>query len=395
MLVSSLSERVRLLGPSQTLAITARAKKLKAEGKDIVSFGAGEPDFNTPDPVCQAAIEAIKQGFTKYVPTSGVPELKAAVCEKLKRDNGVRVSPEQVIISCGAKHSIYNSLQALVDPGDEVIVIAPYWMTYAEQIRLAGGTPVVVRTTQETGFVPACESIRDAITSRTKAIMLNSPCNPTGAVIPRGVLKGIAALAIRHGFWVIADEIYEKLIYGEEHCSIASLGSDIAEQTITIGGCSKSYAMTGWRVGFAAAPKEVVQAMSNIQDQVTSNATSFVQIGAVSAYNLPDDDIEAMRCEFHARRDLAVGLLNQIPRLNTHFPKGAFYAFVNVEPYLGGQIQTDVEMAERLLDEALVATVPGTYFDGPGHLRLSYACSRSDIERGIGRISKFLTSLNA
>lgn len=364
---------------------------MKAEGIDVVSFGAGEPDFNTPQPICDAAIEAIQQGFTKYTPSAGIPPLRKAIAEKLERENGLKYSPDQVIVSCGAKHSVYNTMQVLVNPGDEVILIAPYWMTYADQIQLAGGTPVVIHATAESGFVPSHDQLKAAVTARTKAILVNSPSNPTGAVLPRETLKEIAALAIRHNLWIIADEIYEHLIYdGLKHTPVASLGSEVFERTITINGCSKSYAMTGWRIGYAAAPIAVAKAMSNFQDQVTSNPTSFAQRGAVVAMNLPPTSIEAMRTEFEARRDLIYRLLTAIPNVKMQKPKGAFYALPDVSAYIGGDLKSDIELAAYLLDEANVAVVPGSVFEGVGHIRLSYAISRADIEKGVARIAEAL-----
>lgn len=389
----SLSSRVGALKPSPTLSITAKANAMKAEGIDVISFAAGEPDFNTPEPICDAAINAIRGGFTKYTPSAGINELKDAIVAKLDRENKVKVAREQIVVSCGAKHSIYNSLMALLNPGDEVILIAPYWMTYADQIRLSGGVPVVVQTRAEDDFAPALEDLKAAISPRTKAILINSPCNPTGAVLPRSTIKEIAALALKHGFWVIADEIYERLIYGAEHQSIAALGSDIAAQTITIGGCSKSYAMTGWRIGFAAAPAPVAKAMSNFQDQVTSNPTSFAQKGAIVAFQMPAESVESMRVEFEARRNLILGLLREIPGLKVPEPKGAFYAFPDVSAYLGGLVKSDLDLAAYLLEQAQVATVPGSVFEGHGHLRLSYAASRQNIERGVARIAEALAKI--
>lgn len=367
---------------------------MKAAGMDVVSFGAGEPDFNTPEPICDAAVESIREGFTKYTPTSGIPELKEAAAEKLWVENGVKVDPAQIVVSCGAKHSLFNALMAVVDPGDEVLLPAPYWMTYAEQVQLAGGVPVPVPTRPEHGFVPQEDDLKSAVTGRTRAIVLNTPCNPTGAVFPRETLKTVAALALRHGFWVISDEIYEKLIYdGERHISPASLGSEVAAQTITVQGCSKSFAMTGWRVGYSASPLPVAQAMSNLQDQVTSNATSFAQRGALAALRMPAETIEAMRQEFEVRRDLLLSELRAIPNLDVATPKGAFYAFPDVSAYLGGSIADDAELASYLLEKALVAVVPGGVFGGPGHIRLSYATSRANIERGVRRIADALSAL--
>ena len=374
--------------------MSARANAMKAEGIDVVSFGAGEPDFNTPEPIAEAAIEAIRKGFTKYTPTSGIPELKAAAAEKLWRENGVKASPDQIVVSCGAKQSLYNALMCLVEPGDEVLLIAPYWMTYAEQVRLAGGVPIPVRTDPEKGFVPNSDDLKSAVTGKTRAIILNTPCNPTGAVFSRELIKEIVALAIRNGFWIISDEIYEKLIYdGEKHISPASLGEDANSQTITIQGCSKSFAMTGWRIGYCAAPIPVAKAMSNLQDQVTSCPTSFAQKGALAALELGQAEVEAMRSEFQTRRNLLIRKLREIPNVQVQTPKGAFYALPNVTAYLGGKILDDAALASFLLESVYVATVPGSVFEGPGHIRLSYATSRENIERGVDRIAEALQSI--
>jgi aspartate aminotransferase len=388
-----LSSRAEALRPSPTLSITAKANALKAAGVDVVSFGAGEPDFNTPEPICRAAIEALEAGFTKYTPSSGIPALKDAIVQKLGRENNVKATPGQIVVSCGAKHSLYNTCQVLLNPGDEVILLAPYWMTYADQIRLAGGVPVVVSTLASEGFVPDLDQVRSAITPKTKAILVNSPSNPTGAVLPRETLKGLAMLALRHDLWLISDEIYERLVYGVKAESFAALSEDVAERTITIGGVSKTYAMTGWRIGFAMAPELIAKAMSNFQDQVTSNPNSFAQKGAVVAFNLPADSVEAMRAEFEARRDLILSELRAIPNVVVPTPGGAFYAFPDVSAYLGGKYKTDLDLADFLLEEAKVAVVPGSVFEGPGHIRLSYATSRENIEKGVRRIGEALAHL--
>ncbi len=365
---------------------------MKAEGIDVVSFGAGEPDFNTPKPICDAAISAIEKGFTKYTPSAGIPALRKAISEKLERENGLTYAPNQVIVSCGAKHSVYNTVQVLINPGDEVILIAPYWMTYADQIQLAGGIPVIVHASADSGFVPEIEQLKAAVTSKTKAILINSPSNPSGAVLPLETLTAIAEMAVNKGLWIIADEIYEHLIYdGLKHIAIASLGKEVFDRTITINGCSKSYAMTGWRIGYAAAPLDVATAMSNFQDQVTSNPTSFAQYGAVVALNLPPNSIEEMRNEFQARRDLIHRLVTAIPNVKMLKPKGAFYALPDISAYIGGELKSDVELAAYLLDEAKVAVVPGSVFQGVGHIRLSYAISRADIEKGVARIAEALS----
>ncbi|AIE85518.1 pyridoxal phosphate-dependent aminotransferase [Fimbriimonas ginsengisoli] len=387
----SLSSRAGLLKPSPTLGITAKANAMKAEGIDVIGFGAGEPDFPTPEPIVRAAIDALEKGFTKYTPSAGIKELREAIAAKLLRENGLSYTPDQIVTSCGAKHSVYNTMQVLLDAGDEVILIAPYWMTYADQIRLAGGVPVVIHTTGDANFVPTYDQLKAAVTPRTKAIVVNSPSNPSGAVLPRQTLKEIATLALRHGLWIVADEIYERLVYGGATApSIGSLGNDVFEQTITINGCSKTYSMTGWRIGYAAAPLPVAKAMSNLQDQVTSGPTTFAQKGAIEAYNLPNEAVEGMRAEFESRRDLIVGLLRQIPGIKVPEPQGAFYVFPDVSAYLGNDLATDDDLASYLLTEAKVAVVPGSVFEGNGHIRLSYATSRKDIERGVARIAEAL-----
>jgi aspartate aminotransferase len=366
---------------------------MTAAGVDMVSFAAGEPDFNTPDPICQAAKEALDAGFTKYTPSSGIRDLREAISEKLWKDNGVTADPDSIIVSNGAKQSVYNSLMVLLNQGDEVILIAPYWMTYRDQIVLAGGTPVVVHTQGANNFVPDVESIRAAVTERTKAILINSPSNPTGAVFPRSVLKAIGELAVEKGLWLICDEIYEQLIYEGEHYSMAAFGSDIAERTITIGGCSKTYSMTGWRIGFAAGPKHVIEAMSSLQDQVTSGASSFGQKGAVRAFHLDAGAVEEMRLTFLRRRDVMYRGLQTISGLEVVRPAGAFYFFVGAKAFLGGRVKDDFELAEYLLEKAHVAAIPGCVFEGDGHLRFSYTSTEADIERGIERIGGALQSL--
>ncbi len=395
MKTESLASRTRLLSPSPTLAITAKAKQLKAQGHDVVSFGAGEPDFPTPEPIVEAAIKAMRDGLTKYLPTPGMPALREAIVAKLERENDIRVSPEQVIVSCGAKHSLFNSFMTLVDPGDEVIVIAPYWMTYTEQVAIAGGKPVIVQTRHEEGFQPRREDFEAAFSSRTKAIVINSPSNPAGAVLSRETLEWLAEQAVKRDFWIISDEIYERLVYGASAVSPASLGPEVADRTVTINGCSKSFSMTGWRVGYAAAPIEVAKAMSNLQDQVTSNATSFAQAGALAALQMDPMDIEHMREEFEGRRDLILKLLRAIPGVQIETPMGAFYALPDIGRFLSGGIPDDSALATFLLEEALVATVPGSVFGAPAHVRLSYAASREDIERGVARIGQALARLSA
>lgn len=388
----ALASRTGLLKPSPTLAITAKAKALKASGRDIIALAAGEPDFNTPEAVCQAAEDAMRQGFTKYTPTVGIPELRQAVCDKALRENGLRAEPSQVVVSCGAKQSLFNALMSVIEPGDEVLVPAPFWATYEDQVAVAGGTVRRIATTSDSGFLPSIEQFKEALGPKTRAIVLNSPNNPTGAVYPRSLLKEIAALAIRHDLWIIADDIYERLVYNEPHQSIAALGSEVADRTITIMGCSKSYAMTGWRIGYAIAPKRVAEAMGALQDQVTSNPTSFAQVGALAALRLDPSVVEAMRCEFLERRDLVLDLLQGIEGFKTPVPGGAFYVMPNVEACLGGRFADDMALAEHLLEHAGVAIIPGSIFGGPGHIRLSYAASRDDLREGIARIARALNA---
>lgn len=389
-----LSSRTELIGPSPTLAVTAKAKRMRSKGLDVISFAAGEPDFNTPEPIRAAAVEALAAGQTKYTPSSGTPELKAAICEKLERENGLRYGPDQVIASCGAKHSVFNALMVLLDPGDEVLLLAPYWMTYAAQVKLAGGVPVVVPTYERDRWAPDEAALREAISERSRVVIVNSPVNPTGAAYDQATLERIAQLALRHGLWIISDEIYERLVYEGPHRSILHVDPEVAEQCLYVSGCSKTYAMTGWRIGYAAGPEPVIRAMSELQDQVTSNPTSFAQAGAVTALSMKDHEVEAMRLKFRARRDLMIEEIRKIEGMSPPLPAGAFYVFLDVRPYLGERFPSDEDLALYLLEEALVATVPGSAFEGPGYLRLTYAASEEDIVRGIGRIGSALEALS-
>ncbi len=390
-----LSCRLAEIKPSPTLALGARIQRLKAEGRDIIALNGGEPDFNTPAAIIEEAKRAMDAGLTKYTPTPGAPSLRAAAAEKFRRENGLNPRPEETIVTIGAKQAVQNALLALIEPGDEVLLLAPYWPTYADQIRMGGGVPVVVPTRMEDGFQPDLDRLRAACTARTKAVIINSPGNPTGSALERPALKEIAALALSRGLWVISDEIYEKLVYdGFQPQSIAALGSEIAAQTVTISGSSKAYAMTGWRIGYACAPLAVIQAMSLIQDQQTSGAVTFAQEGARAALALPDEEVEAMRSEFDARRQLMGSRLQAIPGVRLQMPKGAFYHFPDFSAFLGGDAPDDSALAERLLD-AGVAAIPGSCFEGPGHLRLSYACSRESISAGLDRMEAALAGLRA
>ncbi|CCW34640.1 pyridoxal phosphate-dependent aminotransferase [Chthonomonas calidirosea] len=395
-----ISQRARNTAPSPTLAITARAKALAAQGKDVIGFGAGEPDFDTPDHIKQAAVAALEAGYTKYTPSSGDADLKQAIVEKLARDNGLHYKPSQVIVSCGAKHSLYNIMQALLDPGDEVIIPVPYWVTYPEQVKLADGVPVFVPTDPKNDFMPTREALRQAITSRTRAIVLNSPCNPTGAVASRQTIKEIVSLCIQHQIYLISDEIYEKLIYdGRQHVSPAALGSESFQYTITVNGCSKAYSMTGWRIGYvASANEEFIAAMGRLQDQSTSNPTSIAQKAAVAALLGPQEPVEQMRQAFEARRNAMVERLNAMPGVHCPMPGGAFYAFPDISALLGRKAGSKViassdALAEFLLDEAGVAVVPGSGFGADTHIRLSYATSMEKIEKGLERMAQALRKL--
>lgn len=363
-----------------------------AQGIDVIRFSAGEPDFNTPEPVQEAAIKAMRDGKTKYCASAGLPELRSAVCEKFERDNGLSFTPNQIVVSCGAKHSIFNAMQVLLEPGDEVILIAPYWMTYADQVLLAGGTPAVVQTTAETGFCPTREQLDAVISPQTRAVILNSPSNPTGAVFPRETMEMIAEFALRNQLWIVADEIYEFLTYGAKHLSVAAISDEVKAQTLTVNGCSKSYAMTGWRVGYTAAPAHVAQAMSDLQDQMTSNATTFCQYGAIAALNLPMETVMEMRDTFQMRRDTMVNGLRAIPGVRATLPEGAFYLFADVSDVLPAGTN-DAAFCDALLEKAHVAVVPGSVFHGDGHIRLSYATNPNLITEGVSRIARAVAEM--
>lgn len=396
----TISARARNTAPSPTLAITAKARALKAQGVDVVGFGAGEPDFDTPEHIKQAAIDALHSGYTKYTPSSGDVDLKAAIVAKLARDNQLHYKPEQVIVSCGAKHSLYNLMQALLDPGDEVIIPAPYWVSYPEQVKLADAKPVVVETRPQDDFMPTRDAVRAAISSRTRALILNSPGNPTGGVASRHLVKELASLCIQHNLYLISDEIYEKLLYdGREHLSPGALGSDIFQKTITINGCSKAYSMTGWRIGYAAAADtELITAMGRLQDQSTSNPTSIAQKAAVAALNGPQECVEMMRKAFEERRNLIVSRLNALPGVSCRNPGGAFYVFPDISAYLGKhvgerEIRHSDDLAAYLLEEAGVAVVPGSGFGDDHYIRLSYATSMENIIKGMDRMEPALRRL--
>jgi aspartate aminotransferase len=394
-----IAKRAQAIQPSPTLAMAAKAKAMKAQGIDVVDFGVGEPDFDTPENVKQAGIRAIQLGFTKYTSAGGTDELKDAIVEKLKKDNGLQYERSQIIVSCGAKHSLYNIAEALFDPGDEVIIPSPYWVSYPDQVLLNDATPVIVETTEEEGFKMSAQKLAKAITSKTKALILNSPSNPTGLAYDKKTLEDIATLAVQKCIYVISDEIYEKLIYDEfTHTSIASLGQEIKNRTIVVNGVSKSHAMTGWRIGYAAGPKDVITAMTNIQSQSTSNPTSISQKAAVEALRGPQEFIRAMNAEFSARRTYMVDRLNRIKGFSCLMPVGAFYAFPRVSVLFGKNlngkvIKNSADFAALLLDEAKVALVSGDAFGAYAYIRLSYATSMEIIEKGLDRIEKLSAML--
>jgi aspartate aminotransferase len=391
-----ISQRARNTAPSPTLGITARARQLKAQGIDVIGFGAGEPDFDTPEPIKRAAIAALEGGDTKYTPSSGTEALRKAICEKLLRDNGLSYQPNEVIVSAGAKHSLFNLMQAVLDPGDEVIIPAPYWVSYPEQVKLAGGVPVIVEAPESDGFRVTAAAIRAAVTPATRMMVINSPSNPTGAAIDQAELRQIAELAVERDLMVVSDEIYEKLTYGGSlHTSIASFGEEIKARTFTVNGFSKAYSMTGWRLGYLAGDRTVVAAMGRIQDQSTSNPTSFAQAGAVAALTGPQDSVETMRQAFEERRNVIVSRLNAIPGVRCVNPDGAFYVFPNVSGLFSSQAGDSDALAEYLLAEARIAVVPGSGFGAPEYIRLSYATSMEQIQEGINRLEAAARTLRA
>ena len=388
------------LPPSITLAITAKAKEMKAEGKDVVGFGAGEPDFNTPQNIIDACKKALDEGKTKYVPASGINELKDAVANKFKRDNSLTYERNQIIISTGGKQCLFNTLMALTNPGDEILIAKPYWVSYPDLITLSGGNCVVVDTREEEDYKFTLENLESSLTSKTKAIIVNSPNNPTGTVYSSEELTSIADFCKKHDIFIISDEIYEPLIYGEEkHISIASLSEDAYNRTVVINALSKAYAMTGWRLGYAAGPMDLIKIMGNIQSHTTSNSTSFVQYAAVEALNGDQSFIPLMNEEFRLRRDYMVKRADQIKGLDYIYPKGAFYLMLDVRYFIGKRfrgntIKSSLDLADMLLSEYLVAVVPGSGFGLEGFLRLSYAINRDAIKKGFDRIEEFLAEIS-
>ena len=394
-----ISNRCRSISPSPTLVIDSKAKAMKKKGIDVVGFGAGEPDFDTPEYIRNAAKAALDKGMTRYTPSSGTLELRTAICEKLKRDNGLEYEPDQIVVSNGAKHSLFNICQTILDPGDEVIIPEPFWVSYPELVQIAGGVPVMVHGHEENDFLVSADDMKPYITPRTKAIILNSPNNPNGCVWPREMLEDIARLAVENQLFVISDEIYEKLVYdGEKHVSIASLGEEIKAQTFVVNGFSKAYAMTGWRLGYCAGPTNVMKAVGALQSHATSNPNSIAQYAGYVALSGGDDIIAAMVAEFDRRRKHIVSRINAIPGLSCRMPKGAFYVMMNISELIGAAhgdkvIRSSTDFAELLLENAKVAVVPGLGFGSDMHVRLSYATSMENIDRGLDRIAQFVGSL--
>ena len=390
--MQQLAERATTLTPSLTLAIDAKAKKLKAEGVDVCGFGAGEPDFDTPQHIKDAAAAALASGFTKYTPSSGIPELRAAIAEKLKADNGLDYKSSQIIVNCGAKHSCYNVILATCQAGDEVIIPAPYWLSYPEMAKLADASPVIVPTREENNFKLTPDEFRDAMTPATKLIILNSPGNPTGSVYSREELQALAEVALEEDILMLSDEIYEKITYDHTECvSLASLDKNIYDLTITVNGFSKAYAMTGWRLGYIAAPEPIATAIDSIQSHSTSNPTSFAQKGALAALQGDQSSVAEMVKAFAERRTYMHERLTAIPGVSCVKPMGAFYMLPNISKFGLGS----TSFCTKLLDEQKVAVVPGVAFGSDAHIRLSYACSMENIQKGLDRIEAFCKSLKA
>ena len=394
-----LAQRVASIQPSATLALSAKAKALRAKGIEVIDFGLGEPDFDTPEDIKNAAIEALRTGFTKYTAPGGIDELKAAIAEKFERDNNLRYEKNQIVVSCGAKHSLYNLAQVLFERGDEVLIPAPYWVSYPDQIRLNDATPVFIETREENHFLLTRDLLSSCITPRTKALILNTPSNPTGSAYTQKQLEELTDVILEKRLIVISDEIYEPFVYdGFKHISIAAIHPELKIQTIVVNGVSKSHAMTGWRIGYAAGPKDVITAIETVQSQSTSNPTSIAQKAAVAALRGGSRFTQMMVAEFDQRRHDIVKRLNQMTGVNCLMPMGAFYAFPNVTALLQSRwkdraLKTATDLAEYLLEEARIAVVAGDAFGAPGHLRISYAASLPVIEQGMDRMAAAIKKL--
>jgi aspartate aminotransferase len=396
-----IASRLDPIKPSITLAVTAKAAKLKAEGVDVISFGAGEPDFDTPEHIKAAAHEALhKPGSGKYTEVGGTLALRKAIAAELSAVHKMSIEPDQILVSNGAKHSLYNLFQALIDPGDEVIIPAPYWVSYPDMVMLAGGRPVILETRAEDDFAVTAAQVGAAVSPRTRAIVLNNPSNPTGAVYTRAQIEALAKICVEKDLLIISDDIYRQLVYGDaEYVSIASVHPEAAKRTILVDGVSKTYAMTGWRIGYTAGPLPLIKAMAKIQGQSTSNPTNLAQTATLAALTGPQDCVATMRKAFDERRLEMVKLLRAIPNVACREPKGAFYAFPDVSHYVGKKtpegsiLDDDVQLCDWLVEVGKVAVVPGSGFGAPGFVRLSYACSMQNIQDGVGRLAKALGSL--
>lgn len=391
-----LSRFASAIKPSATIAAATKAKQMMAQGIDVISFGLGEPDFDTPKNIKIAAVKAIEAGFTKYTPTAGIPELKEAICAKLKRENGLDYKPSQIIVSCGGKHALFNIMLALCDPGDEVIIPAPYWVTYPDQAVMAGAKPVYIPTTDAQSFKITPQQLAAAITPRSKVLIMNSPSNPTGMAYAEEEMRAVVGLAVEKGLVVISDEMYEKTIYdGLKHVSPASFGPQFMEQVITVNGLSKTYAMTGWRLGYAAGPEEVIKAATTIQDQVTSGPNSITQKAAIEALSGDQSSVAQMVAEFDKRRKYIVNRLNAMRDITCVMPQGAFYAFPNVSRWYGRKVGNKIikdsfDFCDFLLEKARIAAVPGEPFGAPENIRFSYATSMEKITEGMNRMEEAL-----
>ncbi len=394
-----LSQFTRQLKPSETLAISTKAKALRAQGRNIIDFGLGEPDFATPSNIIRAAEHAMAEGFTKYTPPAGLPALRQAIADKLKRENDLDYAPEEIIVSCGAKQALYNVAMVLLDAGDEVLIPGPYWVTYPTQVLLAGGTPVIIPTTVANDFKITGDMLRRHITPKTKGLILNSPCNPTGAVYTPAELEDLARVLLDTDLFIITDEIYEHIIYdGLKQISIATLDPALKARSIVVNGFSKAYAMTGWRLGYCAGPREVIEMCDRLQSQTTSNATAFAQVAGIEALTGPQESVGAMAQAFEQRRNFVVQRLNAIPGITSNTPRGAFYIFPNIADLFGRRAQgrpltTAAEVANYLLDTAGVAVVPGDAFGDDHYMRISYASSMAELEDGLARIDQAVQQL--
>ncbi len=394
-----LAARAGRIKPSPTLGITATAKAMVAQGLDVIDFASGEPDFDTPQPAKAAGEEAIRAGFTKYTASSGIDELRQAIIDKLAAEQRLRYEKAQVLVSCGAKHTLYNLCQALLNEGDEVVIPSPFWVSYRDQVLLNDATPVLLETREADNYAITCEQLEACVSAKTKAIIVNTPSNPTGATYDRRTLETIAEIAVRRDLLIVSDEIYEKILYdGAQHIGIATLGSEVAERTVIVNGVSKAYAMTGWRIGYAAGPKPLITAMADIQSQSTSNPCSIAQKAAVIALRAGDPFTRTMVAEFDRRRRVMVERLNKMPGVSCRMPSGAFYAFPNVAGLFGrrwaeGTINTPADLAAYLLKDAQIALVPGEPFGSDLHIRLSYATSLDAISRGLDRMDASIRKL--